>query len=979
MKRWLLPGLALAFAACTPSVPTGTDNSTKYVVAEFDPANSVIPLPNDLAAIDPATGVPDLKPDGGVRQLHAPTTGGSDAQNEFNRDYLNTLDGFPMESAATVQFDKAIDGGSVHVGQNLLVFDHSANDAPVTALTTKVTSVPDGGSILSFGPTGGYWTRGHQYAVLIVGGANGIQGASPDQTLIGSSTWALVTSSTPLVKCDQTTGENCHPATSAIPTTEKDPAAQLAQQLATARQLEALRLSYAPLIARAGGAGIPASDVALAWTFTITSQPEVAFAPPGVLPFPNDALNPTGSQVTIPPGTGLPDALVAGLNTLDGFSTTAPIVSENGPATGALIGGSLPGTPYTLADTGPINLTPTGTRHGADAGPALDAFACVNCTVSPTLLDGGVKPETLEIVPRVPLNERTQYAAYITTDLTDRGGTNVIASPAFALTRSSAPLFQNGKSTVSILSDTDAEQLEQLRLGLKPLFDGLAAKGLQRKKLALGWAFTTQSTVSTLAQIHGAPYVAPNLPSAPLWNADITAAVTPVLDGKGIPHNAVSAFWAGEVVDLWALTSGHFAPGLADATGKPMPYVLTIPAGSAPATGWPVVIFGHGLTGDKTNAFAIANTLASIGQAMIAIDEPWHGDRNTCTGFGAFSGTADVGACINPGGSECNAVGRCQQKSRGTGSGLAPCVFGTATADLACLGAGQGACAPDNQCEGPIATTGFNPATSGWNLFNLVDLFATRDNFRQQVISHSQLARVIVATGPGGFTLSTPPGTSVKLDPTKISYVSQSLGSFLGSLYAAVAPEVGNTALNVAGSDWALNLLTSPAFSAQRNGFIAGLAAQGVEQNSPEYDQFLGIAKWILDPADPVNAAYYVTHSADLPAPLPPNIDPTKRRTFIQWILDDQVVVNPSTVELINAASGAVVADPTRLATSKYWAYQFNGAILTSIPTCDRHPFLLLPSDGVCGAAGPPTAAGLNLTGTGQGQIATFLSGAAPF
>jgi hypothetical protein len=454
----------------------------------------------------------------------------------------------------------------------------------------------------------------------------------------------------------------------------------------------------------------------------------------------------------------------------------------------------------------------------------------------------------------------------------------------------------------------------------------------------------------------------------------------------------VSAFWAGEIYDLWALNSTHFTPGLADAVPKKMPFVMTIPVGTAPAAGWPVTIFGHGLTGDKTNAFAIANTLASIGQVTIAIDEPWHGDRNTCTGFGAFLNLAtgqtiftDDYACSNPATQSCNAAGRCQLRTRPSAPACTPA---SPTSDLVCLGAGQGACAPDGFCEGAGAGfassitlgPGVSLPVSGWNFLNLADFFAGRDNIRQQVISHAQLARVIIASGPGGIN-TTPPSTAVKLDPTKISYVGQSVGSFLGGLYTSVAPEVGNTALNVAGSDWVLNLLTSPSFAAQKNAFLKGLAAEGVEQNSPEYDQFLGIAKWIIDPADPVNAAYYLTHPAKLPSPLPDNIKPATRRAFVQWILDDQVVVNPGTVELVNAAVGAPVADPTRVATPPFWSYQFNGAILTGIPTCDRHGFLLQPSDGVCPPTppGPPTAAGLNLTGTGQGQVATFLTGAAPF
>ncbi len=733
--------------------------------------------------------------------------------------------------------------------------------------------------------------------------------------------------------------------------------------------------------------GVKPTDIAIAWTFTITSQAEVTFDPANnIIPFPNDILNPTGKQVTlpVPPDAGLLTQLYTGLNTLDGFSTTAPIVSEFGTETGALIQGKLPGTPYNLGATSPINMLAVASS-GADAGIPLNAFACVNCTVSPTLIDGGTKPETLEIVPRVPLTERTQYAAYITTDLTDNLSKNVIPSPAFALARSSAPLFANGKSTVSLLTDAQAGQLEQLRLGLKPLFDQLAAGGLPRKKVALAWAFTTQSTVSILAQIHAAPTVA-QVPATPLWVADITATVTAQLDALGVPHAAVAAFWAGEILDLWALNSTHFTPGLADAVAKKMPFVMAIPAGTAPANGWPVTIFGHGLTGNKTNAYAIANTLALAGQVTIAIDEPWHGDRNTCIGFGHYLNLAtaqtlftDAYACSNPTTQSCNAAGRCQLTNRGT----AACTFADPTSDLVCLAAGQGACAPDNHCEGTGAgfaagvtvAPGVTIPVSGWNLLNLVDFFATRDNIRQQVISHGQLARVIATAGPAGIN-TTPPGTAVKLDPTKISYVGQSLGSFLGALYTAVAPEVGNTALDVAGSDWVLNLLTSPSFAAQKNAFIAGLAAQGIAQNSPTYDQFLGIAKWIIDPADPVNAAYYLTHSAKLPAPLPPNINPATRRALVQWILDDQVVVNPTTVELVNAASGSVVADPTRLSAAPLWSYQYNdatnlgaGNALSNVPVAARHGFLLQPY---------PNASGVALTTSGQQQIGAFIAGAPP-
>lgn len=46
-----------------------------------------------------------------------------------------------------------------------------------------------------------------------------------------------------------------------------------------------------------------------------------------------------------------------------------------------------------------------------------------------------------------------------------------------------------------------------------------------------------------------------------------------------------------------------------------------------PENGWPVVIFQHGITGNKSNAAGIAGSLAAAGFATVAIDHPLHGDR----------------------------------------------------------------------------------------------------------------------------------------------------------------------------------------------------------------------------------------------------------------------------------------------------------------------------------------------------------------
>src|SRR4029079_15839735 len=96
----------------------------------------------------------------------------------------------------------------------------------------------------------------------------------------------------------------------------------------------------------------------------------------------------------------------------------------------------------------------------------------------------------------------------------------------------------------------------------------------------------------------------------------------------------------------------------------------------------------------------------------------------------------------------------------------------------------------------------------------------------------------------------------------KISYAGQSLGGILGSLYSAAAPEAKNAALNVPGGRLTHIILTSPASQQLKAAFQGGLAAQGVETNSPLYDTFLGIVQWIVDPRDPLNASPYLVRSS---------------------------------------------------------------------------------------------------------------------
>ncbi len=66
-------------------------------------------------------------------------------------------------------------------------------------------------------------------------------------------------------------------------------------------------------------------------------------------------------------------------------------------------------------------------------------------------------------------------------------------------------------------------------------------------------------------------------------------------------------------------------------TSRAIPFVYMAPdpavVGPAPAGGWPLVIFQHGITRQKEDVLALAQTLTMTGRAVVAIDLPLHGQN----------------------------------------------------------------------------------------------------------------------------------------------------------------------------------------------------------------------------------------------------------------------------------------------------------------------------------------------------------------
>lgn len=953
MKKSLFLGaMALGAVACTPEIAQEAPN-TNVGLAEFDPTGSpaVVPSPNDLAITAGVVNAP-INP------------AASAAEQEFTRDYLNTLNGFPTSAIAST---KVQDLDPRSVNERTVVFiDLYAGTPLAKKPVTPTIAYNETTDLINLIPpvdpnTGlPAWPKGGRYAVALIGGENGLKtnGGNP---VIGSSTWAFASSVKPLVTCEDLTSPDCAPATEIIPSTKTEPAERLADQTRSALRLEQLRRGYAPLIEGLVTKGFKREDVVLLWTFSVLNQPEATInlaanaRLPLIIPFPNDLLRvpatataPARLNFPVPAQDGLQKQLFTGLNTLDGFSTTGPTVSENGDAHGVL-----DGTQFRTAADGPAPRVDASSLAAGvkffklsnlDKSTQPDVSPCLvektgDCGTSVGTAGVVAVPQQLQIRPNAPLDGATQYGAVLTTELKDTQGRKVAPATAFALMRLANPVAVGGKSTISSVPDSLAAALEPVRAAHKPYFDALEKAGLKRSQIALGWTFTTQSTTSVLQALHALPTAFAS-PTAPNYVVPTTAQVKAVMSAAGLPSDSIGPIFEVQANSPFLLTGPSDTLNPAEARASRYPFMLFLPATAAPASGYPVLVFGHGLTSNRTSVLGVANKLTAAGYAVVAMDAVYHGERTSCVGSATVLGTTgtvgDDGACADPATQRCEtnrgsvSYGRCVARLEVNRADCSAATRGPVPGDLFCsttTSPSQGRCAADNLCEGGDFRRNAQgiPLISGWNFLNLGNLFTTRDNFRHHVLDFSQFLRVL---GSQELSAALTAQGGGNLNATQVDYLGQSLGGLLGTLSSGVSPRVNRTVLNVAGGNLTSVLLTSPAFQAQRDGFLGQLATAGITPGIPAFDTFIGLANTILDPADPRNYAYLLENN---PAA---GTDPNVHRAFIQYIEGDQVIPNANTEALIASANRAKA--PRTAAT-----YMFK---LDTLPASARHAFLNNPA-----------------------------------
>ncbi|BAP13913.1 MECDP-synthase [Alcanivorax sp. NBRC 101098] len=588
-----------------------------------------------------------------------------------------------------------------------------------------------------------------------------------------------------------------------------------------------------------------------------------------------------------------------GINALDGFSTNAPF--DIYFAGGELDEASIKVCQQSMLATGEcaqsnVFVLALNTEEGGDPLDPDDVnqdapflFPLAEVSASVISLDGE-QNNVLRITPYKPLLAATKYLVFVTTGLQDTDGNSVSASQAYNVLGESEPPV-----TGTLLSVRNAIQgWEALAAG----FIGVASGGgipaeVAKASVVVSYTFTTTDPITPLLA-NAAPKAAivqaqqksfgvdPNLavqnlgailmegvdlnspePRAvsvsasgidvsDLTNGALEAGVVSLYTGlmdipyylrtpettisgnykldSWQPDQALGAVLLAKIKASLPVEAASQLPAqlpLPDADGstfnvtyrypfveqvslESVPLQLTLPNGAyevqpgvtcgmAKPDGLPVVMYVHGIGSDRTSVVSLAHSLAKACVATVAIDLPLHGAR------------------------------------------------------------------------------AFEEGNAAFNFINLGVLTNTRDNLRQSVMDllnlNASLSNISVALEDEGM---------VGLDTRDVKVVGVSLGGIVGATYAtvnqlAVAVD-GQLAAQAATPSFAskLNPLSGLVISAAGGQVTQllinseslgpsienGLAAEGVESGSSDFENFLYVTQSIVDSGDPVNFAEILAGAA---------------------------------------------------------------------------------------------------------------------
>ena len=589
------------------------------------------------------------------------------------------------------------------------------------------------------------------------------------------------------------------------------------------RRVAALLVLVAPLAACVSGSEstTPSPNPNAAFT--------ARFAPlDGIMPFPNDLyFNGSKTGTLNIPGSALvpQNAPLLELNHLDGFGTQSDIsiyftqpVDATTLATGVVVL-QVTSDATTKAVTGVTKPLIPGTDYSIGLSPGLDSGGEI-VTIKPlhplvaSTVTGGTTPKP------------ATYLVIVTTGVKSSAGTavapssdysTVVAADVPALSPTPNPLKINMAATDPLFPVAEFT-LGQLAVA--------AAAGVTPDKVAVTFSFSTAYLGVTLGDISATATASTgavaatglnthNLEAALPGIADVYAGVVTIpyylsVPSAGNPTAALTGYWHGSV---HGGDTSVLDPLPKATSNQTIPVLVTVPnanagCGATPAGGWPVVIFQHGITQNRTNVIAVADALAQACFAAVAIDLPLHGITDTST---------DV--ATNP----------FYQNQLFKGTPAAALMTGERTFNMDLENNTTLAAGSDGQVD-----------SSGAWFINLTSTVTSRDNLREAAADLISLTRTIQAGGIAG----------APLNGAHIAFVGHSLGAIVGSTYLAVDPTAIAGVLGMPGGHIAELLRNSAEFGPIIDG---QLAANGLVKGSQSYYDFYSEAQAMVEDGDPAN------------------------------------------------------------------------------------------------------------------------------
>ena len=520
------------------------------------------------------------------------------------------------------------------------------------------------------------------------------------------------------------------------------------------------------------------------------------YAPPpyDVVPYPNDIYNPVaagaGRSLAVP--VRITSPLAAAVNTLDGFSTVAAITAPfNAPI-----------DPDTLIPFNPLAPTGTETVFVLDATRGVPLVPGVHYSVG---LSGatGTNDSVLEITPLQPLAQKTTHVFVLTSGIRSTHGVAAGPDQAFGAVRNA--------HLAGLDSVPGTPELDALFPAITPLIDAAAGLlGIPGDSVAVAWSATTQSVSDVLDAVQaGATAMPHQIVPMGITTADL---------GVGLPGAAaLYTGWMqipyygdpGDVLGSFWVNSELMPPTAANPHPLPRGGLLRIPVaaslpsrGSAPDAGWPVVLYQHGVTSNRTTLVAIADAFAAAGFAMVAIDLPLHGVTDADNPF-----------------------------YQGPGS-----PFGNNERHFHMDNVGSlGSLVPDGQID------------DGWQIFNVANPLNARDHARQAVADLFHLIRTVPVMDLDGNGVP-------DLDGNRIHFLGVSLGAIFGTPFVALNTEFSTATLSSVGGPFSEFLVDPMAITFGRP-IRAAVEAAGLPFGTVGFHNFVRDLQTVLDPIDPLNYA----------------------------------------------------------------------------------------------------------------------------